>query len=448
MNPKVSIIVRTKNEERWIGLCLEAIFQQKYKHYEVVLVDNRSTDKTVAKARSWPITVIDIDNYKPGLAINKGIRNSSGDTIVCISGHCIPKDSSWLENLVAPLIDTSIGGVYGRQEPLLLTSELNRRDLYITFGQDSRIQEKDCFFHNANSAFRRDVWQRHPFDEEVSNIEDRIWGREILAQGLRIRYEASASVYHHHGIHHDSHKARAKRIVEIMEVIEGSPVCLSSLANGHHNIAILATKEDHSVPINMILFQRTLKLLKSSPYLRDIVVSASDPVALQMAGDYGCFIHERGINDGGSVVGIQQVYCDALLAYENEFGIPDSVSLAHETYPFRHEETFNLLYRVFMESGADSVVCGAEEKRSAFILDKNNETILNRQLLPRKSVDNELAICSVGLGCVANTALVREKAILSNNILVLPVQSQREMIEVKEMDDLLKFRDSIDSLIS
>ena len=113
---------------------------------------------------------------------------------------------------------------------------------------------------------------------------------------------------------------------------------------------------------------------------RDIVVSTSDPVALQMAGDYGCFIHERGIDDSGSVVGIQQVYCDALLAYENEIGIPDSVTLAHETYPFRHEETFNYLYRVFMESGADSVVCGAEEKRLAFILDKNNETVLNESL--------------------------------------------------------------------
>ena len=38
-DPNVSIIVRTKNEERWIGHCLKKIHSQVYKNYEVVLVD-------------------------------------------------------------------------------------------------------------------------------------------------------------------------------------------------------------------------------------------------------------------------------------------------------------------------------------------------------------------------------------------------------------------------
>ena len=46
---KVSIIIRTKNEERWIGRCLESIFKQNYKNFEVIIVDNGSTDKTLEK---------------------------------------------------------------------------------------------------------------------------------------------------------------------------------------------------------------------------------------------------------------------------------------------------------------------------------------------------------------------------------------------------------------
>ena len=46
---KVSIIIRTKNEERWIGRCLESIFKQNYKNFEVIIVDNESTDKTLEK---------------------------------------------------------------------------------------------------------------------------------------------------------------------------------------------------------------------------------------------------------------------------------------------------------------------------------------------------------------------------------------------------------------
>ena len=50
MKPKISIIIRTKNEERWILKCLEQIKKQTLKIFEIILVDNNSTDKTVEKA--------------------------------------------------------------------------------------------------------------------------------------------------------------------------------------------------------------------------------------------------------------------------------------------------------------------------------------------------------------------------------------------------------------
>ena len=85
---KVSIIIRTKNEERWISSCLESVFNQDYPDYEVIFVDNNSTDATVTKALQFPIHLITIDEFKPGLAINDGVRARSGEIIVCLSGHC------------------------------------------------------------------------------------------------------------------------------------------------------------------------------------------------------------------------------------------------------------------------------------------------------------------------------------------------------------------------
>ena len=46
-HPLVSVIVRTKNEKYWIGKCLHAIQNQKYKNIEIIVVDNLSTDKTI-----------------------------------------------------------------------------------------------------------------------------------------------------------------------------------------------------------------------------------------------------------------------------------------------------------------------------------------------------------------------------------------------------------------
>ena len=76
--PKVSIIIRTKNEEKYIRNCLEKIKQQNYKNLEIVIVDNYSTDLTVKKALQFTSKVIKIKNFTPGKAINEGIKIAKG----------------------------------------------------------------------------------------------------------------------------------------------------------------------------------------------------------------------------------------------------------------------------------------------------------------------------------------------------------------------------------
>ena len=58
MSKLCSIIIRTKNEERWIGPCLKGINKQTYQNFEIILVDNESTDLTVRRAREFEIKKI------------------------------------------------------------------------------------------------------------------------------------------------------------------------------------------------------------------------------------------------------------------------------------------------------------------------------------------------------------------------------------------------------
>ena len=104
MTIDISIIIRTKNEERWIGHCLKSVFSQEIDNFEVIIVDNNSSDNTLAIAKRYPVkTVVNIDKFAPGKAINDGIRASSGKFIVCLSAHCIPKRTDWLLNLLKNL---------------------------------------------------------------------------------------------------------------------------------------------------------------------------------------------------------------------------------------------------------------------------------------------------------------------------------------------------------
>ena len=112
---KVSIIIRCKNEEDWIGHCLKSIKTQTFKNYEIIIVDNESSDNTIGIVKKYKVDkIVSIKKYLPGLSLNQGIERASGEIIVMISAHCIPRKSDWLEKLVNNFNSPEIAGVYGR----------------------------------------------------------------------------------------------------------------------------------------------------------------------------------------------------------------------------------------------------------------------------------------------------------------------------------------------
>lgn len=214
---KASIVVRTKNEETWIGHCLRSISTQKNVKFEIILVDNESTDRTLSIVDDFDVTLLKIQDFLPGRALNMGFEHSQGEFVICISGHCVPTDNFWLENLLFEFYDSEVAGVYGRQLPLSYSSAIDKRDLLTVFGLDKKIQTKDPFFHNANSAIRKSIWDKIPFDDTVTNVEDRIWGKKIIESGYKLVYTPDAKVYHWHGINHDANPNRAKKVMGVLE---------------------------------------------------------------------------------------------------------------------------------------------------------------------------------------------------------------------------------------
>ena len=205
---KASIVIRTYNEEKWIRHCLTMVFQQTYKSFEVIIVDNESSDQTIKIASTFPIKdTISISKYYPGLALNKGVKANKADYYVFLSSHCIPCNDSWLMNLVNSLEQNyDIVGCYGRQLPLPSSEDIDKRDLLMTFSCESRINKIDSFFHNANSIVRGSYFEKNMFSESVTNAEDHVWGSEAIKNKKQIAYSSEATVFHHHGLHQGSPK--------------------------------------------------------------------------------------------------------------------------------------------------------------------------------------------------------------------------------------------------
>ena len=92
-NPKVSVIIPTYNSAQFIIETLESVFAQTYKNYEVIVVDDGSTDNTkeVLKPYMSKIRYIYKENGGPASARNVGIKNARGEYIAFLDS-----DDLWL----------------------------------------------------------------------------------------------------------------------------------------------------------------------------------------------------------------------------------------------------------------------------------------------------------------------------------------------------------------
>jgi len=409
MQPLVSIIIRAKNEERWIAGCLRSVFTQDYENFEVILVDNKSTDLTLHKAREFDVKIVKIEDYTPGLAINIGIRASKGEIISCLSAHCIPVDNSWLSNLVRGLDDQAIAGIYGRQEPLSFSSDFDKRDLITVFGLDNKIQEKDPFFHNANSAFRRQVWEQTPFDETLTNIEDRLWGQLVLNKGYKLAYEPAASVYHYHGIHHNLSPDRARHVVTIMESIDGGGSPNGFIQPEEMNIlALLPVKGPVRKFGGRPLLEYSLDSVKCSELITDFIVAADNQEHLKIATDAGfskSFLRPTSLSE--EFVDVMDVFRYALQRVEEAGDIPDLIVLLEETYPFRSDYLIDDMIRRMIAEGLDSIVTVKLEPRQIWMKQGDQITDIGDGLTPRHLKRHQAYISLVGLVMVTLPALVR-----------------------------------------
>lgn len=197
----VSIVIRTLNEATHLDDLLVMIKRQKTDFdVETVLIDSGSTDGTVeiAQSHGCRITYIDKSEFSFGRSLNRGCAFSGGEILVLISGHCVPVDEHWLQNLCQPLIDGRVSYTYGRQIGDDNSFYSERRIFAKYFPATSALPQEGFFCNNANSAVLRSAWEAFRFDEELTGLEDMELSKRMWNQGHRIGYVAEAPVFHHH----------------------------------------------------------------------------------------------------------------------------------------------------------------------------------------------------------------------------------------------------------
>jgi len=230
-----SVVIRAKNEARYIGETLAALFKQtSAQPYEVIVVDSGSTDGTIGIVREYPVRLIEIppESFTYGRALNLGIVEAQGDFVASLSAHSTPADGHWLSHILEPFQNPRVAGVIGRQIPRASATALeliNMRFISGLMSAKPELRDRNPMFSNANGAFRRSLWQRLPFDEAVRGAEDIAWARSMQALGYLIAYEPSAAVYHSHG---EPLLKHLRRITHDAPTVLGNVLGLGSARDG------------------------------------------------------------------------------------------------------------------------------------------------------------------------------------------------------------------------
>lgn len=433
----VSIIIRTKNEERWITANLEGVFGQDYKNFEVIIVDNNSTDKTIEKALQFDIAkVVTCKDYRPGMALNMGIRESKGEFIICFSGHCITVNDKWISNLLRNFDDDKVAGVYGRQEPLAFTSDSDKRDLSIIFGLDRKVQTKDSFFHNANSMIRKELWKEVPFDETVTNIEDRVWSHRMLQKGYTIVYEPEASVYHYHGIHQGGDEERCSGVVNILEKL--NPEIKNNIHVGIEKlniITIIPVKGQIDYIGEKPLIEYTLKQALSSKYVDKVIVSTDNPELAnfsKLMGANAPFLRDKSLSK--DYIDIEKVLQYSLNQIEEMKIYPDLVVYLEITFPFRPKGLIDAMIEQLIKGGFDSMMVAKKENKSIWKEDNGRIERIDEGNVPRQ-YKKASYIGIKGLCCVTHPEFIREATLLGEKIGIYEVNDMISHLEVRDERD-------------
>jgi glycosyltransferase involved in cell wall biosynthesis len=197
------VIVPAYNAADTLGPCLQALLNQTVPRelYEIVVVDDGSTDDTIGVALSYGVTVHRQHNQGPAAARNLGAQVAQGDLILFTDADCEPLPN-WIEEMTKPFTNPGIMGTKGtyctsQRSWVARFVQLEYEDKYDRMRKVPYID----FIDTYSAAYRREVFYASKgFDSAFRQAsgEDVEFSYRLSSRGCKLVFVPSARVYHRH----------------------------------------------------------------------------------------------------------------------------------------------------------------------------------------------------------------------------------------------------------
>jgi glycosyltransferase involved in cell wall biosynthesis len=185
VNKLITIIIPCYNSAQTIGTCLRAIYRSDYPHYEVIVVDDHSSDASRDIIQKYPCQLISLPKHQgAGFARNAGVRASRGDILFFTDADCVlQKNTLQIVADTMATVDTNVivGGTYTKRP----------------YDNNFFSRFQSLFIHYAETKHARLFKHHEGFTNQVFPIlEDVEYSHRLKRDGVKLIINPELQVQH------------------------------------------------------------------------------------------------------------------------------------------------------------------------------------------------------------------------------------------------------------
>lgn len=160
---KVSVIIPAYNEENYITACLDSLLNQEFPADEIIVVNNNSTDNTVALVKKYPVRIVNEKKQGITYARNRGFNEAQYEIIARTDADTIvPHD--WIKKIKTSFKDKELVALSGPAHfydlpDVVKRGKLTMEALFSYIRLFKQIMKYDCLY-GPNMALRKTAWEQ------------------------------------------------------------------------------------------------------------------------------------------------------------------------------------------------------------------------------------------------------------------------------------------------
>lgn len=185
----LSVVIRNKNQDKALSFLLKNLTERYNEDIdEIIVIDNLSTDSSASVSKQYGAKFVTIKAFSYGGSANFAAQQAKHNIVVIFSAHAYPVSHDFFKLILQKF--------KGRNDLAGLRCLHGTNDYRNYINKiSSEVDPNKSGLIFSGSVFNKQVWEKHPFREDVATFEDKEWSKRVIKAGYKIEFVPS--IFHY-----------------------------------------------------------------------------------------------------------------------------------------------------------------------------------------------------------------------------------------------------------